>query len=847
MNNFDSFNDMCTIRKNSRFDFTLTSMNGGDPYLINGMKGIKARVLKVLNLGSKKAFLISEKKGESSSFNFFVQCVKQAVKIVSVEPDSDSMFMNLLENVAFEKDADTVKSFDMDDTVMLQVTRNSLLVVNKRYLNLSSFRYEFNFEVKNCYKIKDRLFLLDTKGDVHLLRLGKSDKDEYEVEDLTNGANLKDVNLDFISSFNVLSLRKDHDRYLVTSNAANIVRFYYMRFDKETKEIAKFELKAQFICTQAGYMLRNTAEMNSDQLEMIRKNSYRKTQSEYVNFDRSITEPCWKLDLVMKRDPSCIIQEIFSTNLGDTLIIIIKYSTEDIAVYRSLFRFSSPEKLKDQIFVREAIPFPTSSNLQNLKNLKIEELDQEGEETSKRNQFLMSVSKINIKNKNKVLVVSGMGLRPFVITQKYGLFYFHSINLPKNSIINYLNQTKFLCTNPDSLSLALVDIYFPAMLNYHFPCDVYEISGKPMRVFNINKNGKNCLLLWVVKKFQDHLELYSMDSSFKKIDYVAFNSEDKITAIKSVFIAYQMKEYDETLAVMYITKQAQGFYSKWMLLRLNCDSDPKGKENTRLRVGEVNIDQEGNELITCTFSVDGNLFVCIGNRILQMSFITGAKMARTYYPNMSYVVDAAVSNNSVALCNIRGRVILLVWIEEQKKLIQRACYNIDNCLLREISFLDNEQAKLVCTDSSGKLYLLSVFSGKSEGEINLKTINVINLGSNSVNIVSREDSKGVDLALIDGSIMSLRSCKIQGQRLLQTFMNLYDFVSSQIPHSLGLHPKNQANLLVIDRISFEHLSKKELINLHALNSFLGLSFPLQKCGLKSIGAHRSEINDVFNC
>ena len=113
-----------------------------------------------------------------------------------------------------------------------------------------------------------------------------------------------------------------------------------------------------------------------------------------------------------------------------------------------------------------------------------------------------------------------------------------------------------------------------------------------------------------------------------------------------------------------------------------------------MRVGEDNFDQEGNEMITCVFSVDGTVFVCIDNRILQMSYTNGKKMIRTYYPNMSYIIDAAVSNNSVALCNLRGRIIFLIWSEEQKKLQQRACYNINNCLLRQISFLDNEQAKV---------------------------------------------------------------------------------------------------------------------------------------------------------
>lgn len=82
-----------------------------------------------------------------------------------------------------------------------------------------------------------------------------------------------------------------------------------------------------------------------------------------------------------------------------------------------------------------------------------------------------------------------------------------------------------------------------------------------------------------------------------------------------------------------------------------------------MAISDPNQDQDGNEMITCVFSVDGLLFVCIDNRILQMNMF-GGNMKMLYYPNMTHIVDASVNNNLVALANIRSKVLFLVWIEE---------------------------------------------------------------------------------------------------------------------------------------------------------------------------------------
>lgn len=157
LNTFEKFHDYCTVRKNQRFDFSLTSTNGGNPYLVNGMNKLNGIIKKSLNFRAKKSVLISKKIEEgdegTSSYTFLVNSKKNSGKIVSVEPEKDSMFINLLDKIGCEIEIPTVKTFQFDSSFVIQVTRKSLLVVNQRYLNLACFKQVFPFVVKNCFKV----------------------------------------------------------------------------------------------------------------------------------------------------------------------------------------------------------------------------------------------------------------------------------------------------------------------------------------------------------------------------------------------------------------------------------------------------------------------------------------------------------------------------------------------------------------------------------------------------------------------------------------------------------------------------------------------------------------------
>jgi hypothetical protein len=59
---------------------------------------------------------------------------------------------------------------------------------------------------------------------------------------------------------------------------------------------------------------------------------------------------------------------------------------------------------------------------------------------------------------------------------------------------------------------------------------------------------------------------------------------------------------------------------------------------------------------------------------------------------------------------------------------------------------------LVCTDSEGKAYILSLFEDEEQDDLTLQIVNVIKLGANSVDFASEVTNKGLDLALIDGGL-----------------------------------------------------------------------------------------------
>lgn len=59
---------------------------------------------------------------------------------------------------------------------------------------------------------------------------------------------------------------------------------------------------------------------------------------------------------------------------------------------------------------------------------------------------------------------------------------------------------------------------------------------------------------------------------------------------------------------------------------------------------------------------------------------------------------------------------------------------------------------MVCTDSEGKAYILSLFEDEEQDDLTLQIVNVIKLGANSVDFASEVTNKGLDLALIDGGL-----------------------------------------------------------------------------------------------
>ena len=131
-----------------------------------------------------------------------------------------------------------------------------------------------------------------------------------------------------------------------------------------------------------------------------------------------------------------------------------------------------------------------------------------------------------------------------------------------------------------------------------------------------------------------------------------------------------------------------------------------------------------------------------------------------HYPNMSHIVDADVNDNVAVLANLRGRISVMVWMEEPGKLMEKYCYNIGNQMIRDISFIHKKQSKLLVSDESNNLYVIDLKIPRAGSEVRLAVTNVIKLDSQTANIVNLENWKGIQSFTMEGGSLEMVSCKL---------------------------------------------------------------------------------------
>jgi hypothetical protein len=113
-------------------------------------------------------------------------------------------------------------------------------------------------------------------------------------------------------------------------------------------------------------------------------------------------------------------------------------------------------------------------------------------------------------------------------------------------------------------------------------------------------------------------------------------------------------------------------------------------------------------------------------------------------------------------------------------------------------------------------------------DLNLQIVNVIKMGSNSVQIVSNYSNKGIDIALMDGSLVHLKSKKLSGDKNETMYMDTYKYLTRELPYLMGIHPKNMLILSPFETPCIEKLAKNDLLSENAVRNMLNLSIPLQQ-------------------
>ena len=148
-----------------------------------------------------------------------------------------------------------------------------------------------------------------------------------------------------------------------------------------------------------------------------------------------------------------------------------------------------------------------------------------------------------------------------------------------------------------------------------------------------------------------------------ELDSMTFQPNLKITNLKTFNLEDGRGRWKQTIAITYIIHKTDSFFSGWSLYYVFNEQG-----NAKMHLYSENEDQSANEVITEIFSVDGILFVCIENRILQYDQSTGQETKRRYDPILSYITSTGVDKDNILLGNIQNEIMYLSFRKDSKKL-----------------------------------------------------------------------------------------------------------------------------------------------------------------------------------
>ena len=505
-------------------------------------------------------------------------------------------------------------------------------------------------------------------------------------------------NLQGVTAFSV------HDKQLLVAYCDGFVNLFHM--NTETHQSVHLSILFRTYFLHGSAIVRNIKDMTP---EMGKRSSSRQKTEQVVNeleepglekikskkemitlSDpwRSSSDPSWDLVYPLMVHVGGIITAIEQVSLDNKIYLFVQLSSGDLFMYKTIGSIGPDwSRLRFRRLVFDT-PLNTHVVAEEGRSLK------ESTEALYREHLRQGPTLEVMSLGTQRYIVSGRAVSSFLLVISNGEAVVHNVKGLKEERARVFFDHLVLWIDPD-YKLLLAKLFEPEniKLDHRMPCLVYSLKEQILRVVSLDREG-SVLVLLCKAGLKYRLLLFDINAGTFR-DQSEFPEGDRVVNIKKLLIENKSFEIEEVLCAMHISGTPSAFYSKCRLLRVISQptADPT-KRSPKFEAREEIPDQEVNELITTVFNLGEVLFLAVENRLIQLQPSGGYKVVRTYYPNLSYIVDASVNNNSVVLTNIKGTLIFCIWMKEQKKLVQKTEIFLGDVFLYESRFLDNKQAKV---------------------------------------------------------------------------------------------------------------------------------------------------------
>ena len=401
---------------------------------------------------------------------------------------------------------------------------------------------------------------------------------------------------------------------------------------------------------------------------------------------------------------------------------------------------------------------------------------------------------------------------------------------------------------------------FKIELANELPMYVKQTQERMIKITTYDCDPK-CIVAWT--KFKDPLQLADPNlmsniprdlkerdkialldpETLIELDSMTFQPNLKITNLKTFNLEDGRGRWKQTIAITYIIHKTDSFFSGWSLYYVFNEGG-----NAKMHLYSENEDQSANEVITEIFSVDGILFVCIENRILQYDQSTGQETKRRYDPILSYITSTGVDKDNILLGNIQNEIMYLSFRKDSKKLKQLADYPLGNNFIMCIDFLTKGNPRFLCSDDRGLLHVISAFiHGDSKNDtgkkIGLQKISHLQMSSPITSFSELTNyccsaSGGRMCSSLNGGITAISSMYT---RDFESVIELHKAMEEELPFFAGLNSLNYFSTDIGETICIDKLYRHFFLDFAMFSMYPTLSIPLQRKLAQKIGSTRKRV------